>query len=84
MAQVAGKLQIGFIVMVCLLALWADAQMPFRFVRGFQGGGRLEESRLWELVDEPAPIPEQEVFDAYLRNRDELMQRPLDDDGTSF
>ncbi len=77
-AQVAGKLNLGFIVVVCLLILWADGQMPYRFVQGFQGGGKLEESCLWELVDEPEPLPEAEVFEAFRRNKQELLSRPMD------
>ena len=80
--RVAGKIRLGFIVVVCLLILWGDGKMPGRFVTGFQGGGVLEESRLWELIDEPAPIPEAEVFEQYQHNRDELVRRPLDKEAT--
>ena len=52
--MVAGKL------LVDPLGRWQDAQQVHT---GFQGGGKLEESRLWELVDEPDPLPESKVFE---------------------
>ena len=76
--RVAGKLQLGFIVVVCLLTLWGDGKMPGRCISGFQGGNKLEETWLWELRDEPEPLPEAEVFAAYACNRDELMRRPIE------
>ncbi len=78
--RVAGKLQLGFVVIVCLLILWGDGKMPGRFVSGFQGGDRLEESRPWKVIDEPEPIPETEVFAKFPANKEELMRRPIEDE----
>lgn len=78
--MVAGKLCLGFVVIVALLTLWYDAKMPGRFVQGYQGTGKLEESRLWNLTNEPDPAPESDVFEAYRRNKAELMRQPLDEE----
>ena len=78
--RLAQSLCLGFVVIVALLTLWYDAKMPGRFVQGYQGTGKLEESRLWNLTDEPDPAPESDVFEAYRRNKAELMRQPLDEE----
>ena len=75
--QVAGKLNLGFVVVFLLLMLWPDVKQVSRFLSGFQGSGYQEETRLWELIDEPEPIPEAEVFAEYPKNKRDLMARPL-------
>ena len=77
--QVAGKLQLGFIAVVCLLTLWGDGKMPGRFISSFQRGRRLEESRLWDLIDAPLPVDESVVFEQFQKNKDEVLRRPMEE-----
>ncbi len=78
--KVAGKLQLGFVAVLVLLIMWYGAKMPGRFVVGFQGSGKLEESRLWQAIEEPEPIPEHEVYEAFERNKAELLRLPLEEE----
>ena len=83
-ARVAGKLNIGFVVILLIFMSWADYNLPLRFVLGSQAVGPLEDSHLWSPVDLEEPESEEQLLFERQKLLEEMSKRPLDISSSSL
>jgi hypothetical protein len=80
--MVAGKVQLGFMTLTTLLALWRDTRQCLRFCSGFQSINKLEYTDLWTRTDSPAATPVADLVATYESNLKRLQNAPMDEEAS--